>query len=81
VRARVDERRRRQRVHYCNESARPHLYDVSVVPQPIEPGFNYSNFRIDLIDEQTEIEAGLSLQKECQFLSVPHQISERAGVV
>jgi hypothetical protein len=51
------------------------------VAQPVEPGLDHGNFRIDLVDEQTEIEAHLSLQKDRQLLPVRPEISERVPVI
>jgi hypothetical protein len=50
-------------------------------PEIVEPGFDYGNFGVDLVDQQTEIEAGPSLQMNRQFLPVRPEIFERLSVV
>jgi hypothetical protein len=47
----------------------------------VEPSFDDGNFGVDLMDQQTEIEAGPSLQMNRQFLPVRPEIFERLAVV
>src|SRR6516164_5814084 len=47
----------------------------------VEPGFDHGDFGVDLMDQQTEIEAGPSLQMNRQFLPVRSEIFERLAVV
>jgi hypothetical protein len=47
----------------------------------VEPSFDHGNFGVDLMDQQTEIEAGPSLQMNRQFLPVPPEIFQRLAVV